>query len=138
MTEDDTVWEAEADKVGSTDDGEQTEWFTPPQGRTEITFTGEFNEQTEQKKYDDEEHDYVYFDIIVDDTPMVWSMKKAYSENSKYGQIAKYAGAVGGLEDETVTWMRRGEGTDTTHVLLDLDDVEDAEDKETILDGDEE
>lgn len=128
MTDDEqTLWEAEADKVGEQsydDDAEETQWFTPPEGRTEVTFTGEYNEREEQKRFDEEPHTYVYFDILVDGEEYVWSMKKAYSENSKYGQIAKYAGAVGGLEDETVTWMRRGEGTDTVHVLLDLDDMD--------------
>lgn len=136
MTDDtETLWQGEAAKVGQNsydDEDGETQWFAPPQGRTDITFTGDFNEIEEQKQYDEEEHTYVYFDVLVDGEEYVWSMKKSYSENSKYGQIAKYAGAVGGLEDETVTWMRRGEGTDTTHVLLDLDDVQ--EDSDSVFD----
>lgn len=136
MTTDDIVWDSEAEKVDE-DSADDTEYFNPPLGRTKITFKG-YETYRDQKEWDEEECDYIAFDIEVDGEEKVWTMKKTYSMKGKYGQIAKYAAAVDGLEGETITWMRRGEGTETTHVLLDLDHVEDAEDEqEAILDDEE-
>lgn len=68
-------------------------------------------------------HDYVTFKIEVDGEKYKWDMKKGSTPDSKFGKIARYASMSGGLEGESVTWIRQGEDTDTSHVLLDLSDT---------------
>jgi len=134
--QDNLVWDEEVDNLDSS--GSQPDYFKPEKGKQEVHFLDEGSVYMDQKKFDDQERQYVKFQIEVDGEKLIWDMAKGTTPNSKFGQIARYANAVGGLEGESVTWFRQGSKQDTTHVLMDLEEVEDGEDssKSPIFDGD--
>jgi len=119
------VWDEEVENLDSS--GSQHDYFKPDKGNQEVTFLDDGTVYMDQKKFDDQERQYVKFLVEVDGDEMLWDMAKGTTPNSKFGQIARYAKAVGGLEGETVTWFRQGSDQDTTHVLMDLEDVEDSD-----------
>lgn len=118
--QEDLVWDEEVDNL--TQSGNDVEYFKPEKGRQKVTFLNDGTVYMDQKKFDDSERQYVKFRVEVDGSEMVWDMAKGTTPSSKFGQIARYAKSVGGLEGESVTWFRQGEKQDTTHVLMDLDE----------------
>jgi len=148
MTEEqELIWDKEVDNLSESGGGNQ--YFTPEEGKQEIKFLDDGTGYRDQKKFDDEVHDYVKFQVEVDGEEMIWDMKKGSTPGSKFGQIARYAKKKDGLEGETVTWFRQGEGQQTNHILMDLDDLDeetegqepddsDDEDEETLFGEDEE
>jgi hypothetical protein len=122
----DLVWDEEVDNLDESTN--QSDYFKPEEGKQEITFLDEGRVYRDQKKFDDDQTTYVEFRIEVDGEKKVWDMKKGSTPGSKFGQIARFAESVGGLEGETVTWYRQGTGQQTNHILMDLDDEIDEED----------
>jgi len=114
-------WSAEADNLS---EGSNNAYFKPDEGQTEITFLDGGTKYEDQKKFDDEPQTYVKFRVEVDGEEKVWDFGKGSTPGSKFGQIARYAKAKGGIEGETVTWFRQGTGQQTNHVLMDLSDLE--------------
>lgn len=125
-------WQEQAKKSGG-------QYFTPDQGTQEINFLDEGVSYKDQKQYDKKEHEYAEFTVEVDGQEMKWEMKMNHGEGAKFGQIKRYALQNDGLEGETVEWLRQGEGTQTKHILLDLNrDDSDSDNEEAIFDGDDE
>lgn len=114
-------WQSETENLS---EGGNGGYWSPPTGKTDITFLEVIEEYRDQKKFDDEEKQYVTFRIEVDGDEYKWDMKKGSTPGSKFGQIARYAAAKDGLEGESVTWFRQGQDQQTNHVLMDLEDVE--------------
>jgi len=135
-TGDGLIWEDEAENL-KTQEELGDDYFTPEQGENDITFLDNGTVYRDQKKFDEQEMTYIKFRVEVDGTEMIWDMKKSESRDSKFGKIARYASHKDGLEDETITWFRQGEGTDTNHVLMDLSDLDDGS-EEAVFDEDEE
>lgn len=117
--EDGIVWDEEVEKLS---EGNNTDYFKPEKGKNEITFLDEGTVYEDEKKFDDEPRDYVKFKIEVGGETKVWDMSKSRTKSSKFGMIAQYAAKNGGLEGETVTWFTQGEGQNTKHMLMDLED----------------
>jgi hypothetical protein len=128
-------WQNEVENLYDSSD-DDVDYFKPPQGRTEITFLDDGEEYSTQKDWDEEENDYVVFRVEVDGEEFKWEMKKGQTPGSKFGMIARYAAAKGGLAEKTVTWFRQGEEQNTNHMLLELDEID--EEEEDAEDGDEE
>lgn len=140
MSEDDSKvinWGEEVENLSESGDG--TEYWTPEQGKQEVKFLDEGEEYRDKKKFDDNERDYVKFRVEVDGEEYIWDLAKGSTPGSKFGQIARYAKQNGGLEGETVTWFRQGEGQQTNHLLLELssDDSSDDDGQDVIFDDEE-
>src|SRR6056297_3439117 len=99
------IWEKEAKNL-KTQEEMGSFYFKPEQGKNKIKFLDNGSQYTAQKKYDNEEKDYVKFAVLVDGEEMTWDMRKSEAKDSKYGKIVRYAVQADGLEGETITWFR--------------------------------
>lgn len=121
-------WGEEAENLS---EGGEHDYWTSPTGESKITFLDDGTQYTDKKKFDETEQTYVKFQIEVDGEEYVWDMKKGSTPGSKFGQLARYAAKNNGLEGDTITWFRQGEGQQTNHVLMNLaDNVEEEESEE--------
>lgn len=105
-------------------EGSDTNFLKLEKGNTDITFKDNGKLIKTQKSWDDEEKTYFRATVEVDGEEYIWEMNRGTTPNSKYGQIIRYANAKGGLEGETITWYKQGEGKDTNHILMGLEEVE--------------
>lgn len=130
-------WQSEAENLSEGGDG--AEYWSPDEGQQEVTFLDDGVGYEDQKKFDDAPRSYVKFRVEVDGTEFIWDMAKGSTPGSKFGQIARYASRKGGLEGESITWFRQGEGQQTNHVLMDLSEMNEDEGddgKDPIFDDD--
>lgn len=112
------LWDEEVDNLSDSND----EYFKPESGSNHIKFLDEGVVYEDEKKYDDDPRLYVKFTVEVDGEEQIWDIAKGTTAGSKFGQIARYAKLKGGLEGEEITWFKQGEGKETNHVLMDLED----------------
>lgn len=113
------IWGDEVENLSESGD---ENYFKPESGSNHITFLDEGVIYQDEKKYDDEPQQYIKFKVEVDGEEMIWDIRKGTTPGSKFGQIARYAEKKGGLEGEKITWFKQGEGVETNHVLMDLED----------------
>lgn len=136
-------WNQEAENLSEGGDG--AEYWSPDEGQQTVKFLDDGVQYEDQKKFDDAPRDYVKFRVEVDGTEYVWDMAKGSTPGSKFGQLARYAAKRNGLEGESVTWFRQGEGQQTNHVLMDLSDMNESDegseadsDQDVVFEDDEE
>jgi hypothetical protein len=106
-------WNEEADNLHG--------WFTPPQGTTEVVFMDDGVFET--RDYEGEEREVAVFAVEVDGARQKWSVTKASSPSSLFGQLARFAKAQDGLAGESVTLIRNGKGTDTQYTVQEAADL---------------
>jgi len=101
---------------------EGSQWWNPPEGRSEVTFLNDGRETTSEMP-DGDVVDQVVFEIDVDGEERLWSVTKAQSKVSLYGQLVQVGAAYEGLEGETIHLIRQGEGSDTTYTVEEAADL---------------
>jgi hypothetical protein len=100
-----------------------SEFFTPSEGTNEIKFVSEGTADTVTYDEDEGPRDVVRYDVVVDGEEFVWSVNKASSPSSLWGQLVKVARSKGGLEGEEITLIRNGTGTDTQYTVTEAADL---------------
>lgn len=112
-------FEKEAEKLST-----EVDYFKVPKGETKIKFLSNGKLYKAKKDWNDTEKEYFRVKIEVDGEEYVWDMNKGTTPGSKFGQLMRFGRVKNGLKGETVRWYRQGEGTDTKHILMGLDDLE--------------
>ena len=118
MTEDNYEGIDFDDEIENLDDG--AEWFKPETGKTEITFLS--NGEVQTRDYDDGEQEVVVFEVEVDGEEMMWSVNKATTKTSLYGQIVQFASEEcgGDLNGQTMTLKKTGSGMNTNYIVVEV------------------
>lgn len=127
MAEDNTIYDGDADD--SIDFQEEASnlsgYFTPDTGKTEIEFLDNGTKDT--VTYDDDgekqKKPVVKFKVSVDGEKKTWTVNKAQSPSSLYGQLVKVGADRGGLVGETIHLIRQGTGTDTQYTVEEAADL---------------
>jgi hypothetical protein len=102
---------------------EGAEWFKPETGKTEITFLSNGRQETREGFEDeDEEREVVVFEIEVDGEEKLWSVNKATTTSSLYGQIVQFATQEcdGDLNGQTMTLKKTGSDLNTNYIVVEV------------------
>lgn len=95
---------------------ETANWFNPSEGTHKVTFLD--NGVMEEREYDDGEVTKVgVFEVEVEGEEQRWSVNKATTPSSLWGQLMTYGQQNDGLEGEEITLIRKGTGTDTSYIV---------------------
>lgn len=93
------------------------DWFNPDPGKHKVKFLDNGQMQTFEYDEDEEPKPGAVFTVEVDGKEMKWSVNKAKSSTSLWGQLILYGKENGGLKGETITLVRSGTGTDTNYTV---------------------
>lgn len=100
---------------------EGSQWFNPEPGTHIVKFLS--NGRVEDREYEGEKRKVGIFEVEVDGEELNWSVTKAKSKSSLWGQIMKIGAAREGLKGEEVTLIRNGTGKETNYTIQEAADL---------------